>query len=482
MKRSLLLLLALALIFLGPFPTRVIGDEDEDGPNLQVPDDFPEKGKEDLLDGIKIYKDLKSSGQQDSGYKRPAERVRLAGKAEKKCEKGIKLLKKAAKAAPKSHLPPFYLCILYQFMSDFNGGTKSWVQKARAQGEKAMKNLDGFYEGALELADICMRLEKYEDALVAYGKSLKMSNGKLDEKYQYHWGRFNCLIMEKKYDEAKTAWAACKRTKSDIQKEMVESIDMLFKLIALGDKWAPYNHETKHYVIHTNISKSYAEEVGEQVEIAYKMYCKVFKRSQSGEKFHVHVFQSKQDFQAKTGAPQYAGGFFHGSLKHLYYPRTNDLAWTNNVLYHEGFHQFLDSVVSTVPIWFNEGHATFFGPSQYITDGKKKQMKLVVNKMRLTTIKRAMSGRQAPSLDDLLLSGGPEWRDPQKMGIYYASAWSFVYFCWMYENGKYAKILQKFLSGCKKGDGGLKLIKKAFGSTNISQVQGEWYSYVKGLN
>jgi tetratricopeptide (TPR) repeat protein len=169
MKRLLFLLLLFSLIFFMPMPTQVLGD-DEDGPNLDIPADLDEKAKKYLEEGIKTYKEMKkrSENRHNEPYKRPPLRMKDSDKRKKKVEKLIKLFQKAAKAAPKCHLPPFYLCIMYQWKSDFEGGAKSWVQKGKVQGAKAMKLLDNFYEAALELADICMRLEKYDEALKAY--------------------------------------------------------------------------------------------------------------------------------------------------------------------------------------------------------------------------------------------------------------------------------------------------------------------------
>ncbi|MHC4663789.1 MAG: DUF1570 domain-containing protein, partial [Planctomycetota bacterium] len=250
-----------------------------------------------------------------------------------------------------------------------------------------------------------------------------------------------------------------------------------------GNTWAPYNHESKNYVVHSNVSESFAKEVAEQLEIAYKMYTKVFKRKLTGEKFHVHIFSSKQDFMEKTCAPAMAAGFYAPYSEALYMPRMSNAASFNDTLFHEGFHQFLDAVTDRVGTWFNEGHACFFGPSQYFKEGGRPKMKLVVNRRRCQIIKRALGQNKAPALEDLLFSGQREWGlNPEYTAVYYAAAWSFVYFCWFYENGKYKKILQKYMSGCKKGEGGKKLVKKAFSGLNMSQVQAEWYSHIKSVN
>ena len=112
MKRLYLLLFILSLLLFSQQPGRVIGADDEDGPNLQIPKDFPEKGKESLLEGLKLFKELKSGGGANTGYVLPSLRLKKAEQAEKKCEKAIKCFQKAGKAAPKSHLPPFYPTIM----------------------------------------------------------------------------------------------------------------------------------------------------------------------------------------------------------------------------------------------------------------------------------------------------------------------------------------------------------------------------------
>jgi len=484
MKRRLFWLLIISLVLFAPMPTSVLGEDDEDGPNLDIPEDLDEKAKEYLEEGIKTYKEMKKRSENafKEAYKRPTLRLKDSDKRKKKIDKLIKLFQKAAKAAPKSHLPPFYLCIMYQWKSGAEGGSKFLRAKAKSQGEKAMKLLDNFYEAALELADICTQLEKYEEAEKAYKDALKMSKGELDKKHQYHWGLFICYLTAKNWDGCKKAWDGYVRAKTDIDPKMKDNIKIIFLLAKLGNKWAPHNHESKNYIVHTDVSESFAKDVAEQCEIAYKMYAKVFKHKRTGDKFHVHIFSSKQGFMSKTGAPSNAGGFFAGYTEALYMPGSSNTPQFNNTLFHEGFHQFLNTITDSVPTWFNEGHATFFGPSQYFKEGGRPKMKLVVNRNRCPAIKRAMQNGQCPTLGDLLYSGQLEWSlSSERPALYYAAAWSFVYFCWFYEGGKYKKIVTRALNCCKKEEYGRKLVKKAFKGFSISKVQAEWYSYIKKL-
>jgi tetratricopeptide (TPR) repeat protein len=483
MRRLGFIGLLVALVVFYPFAQDQARAEQPEGPNLQIPEDFPEKALEMLQQGIATFKQMKSGGgQQQRGYVAPYERFKQSGSKEGDLDDLIDDFLDAAKGAPKSHLPPYYLCILYQWKSDFNGGAEKWVKRARTEGEKAMKNLDGFYEAALELADINMRLKKYDDALQSYDDALSLSNGVLKDSYQLYWGKLNCLMGKGEWTNLKPTWQECLRTKPDMNKGMKDNIEMIFTLLDIQDSWAPHIHETSNYIIHTNVSESFAEETGERFEVAYKFFAKLFGQKPKADKFHVHVFRNKQDFHNLTKAPSFAGGFYHTGLKHLYYPVTQDKAWTDAVAYHEGFHQFVNPITQTIPHWFNEGNAEFFAPSKYIAEGGAR-MELKVNSMRLKACKQAMRAGTFPHLRDLLYSGGPEFSmGGEVMGRYYATAWSFCYFCWMYENGKYSSLLKGVLKECQRGKIGPEVVDKVFGKVDIDAVDKEWKKYVSSLN
>ncbi|MHC4663537.1 MAG: tetratricopeptide repeat protein, partial [Planctomycetota bacterium] len=230
MKRYLFLLLFLSLIFLAPTPD-ALGKSGEDGPNLQIPDDLSEKAKEALEEGIKAYKKLKDERDNEfkEAYRRPIVRMKERERDQKKVEKMIKTFQKAAKEAPKCHLPPYYLCIMYQWLYGYKDRYDPDLNKAKVQGKKAMGLKDDFYEAALELADICTRLEKHEEALKSYDDALKMSKGELDKDYDFHMGRLDCCVELKNWAEAKKCWEGYQKAKEDVDPKLVDNVKILFK-------------------------------------------------------------------------------------------------------------------------------------------------------------------------------------------------------------------------------------------------------------
>ena len=89
-----------------------------------------------------------------------------------------------------------------------------------------------------------------------------------------------------------------------------------------------------------------------------------------------------------------AGGLF----KQLFLFRYAKASDTRLVLYHEGFHQFLDGILTVKPPqWFNEGVADFFGPSKHHDKKGEEGMKIQTNPWRLPLVKRLIkSGRTVP--------------------------------------------------------------------------------------
>src|SRR5205807_149257 len=121
--------------------------------------------------------------------------------------------------------------------------------------------------------------------------------------------------------------------------------------------------------------------VGRIMDLAYKAYGKIFELPRDDQLVHrVYVFAHREDFLAFTKSlgyddslpSTYLGGF-DPQTRILAVDGTPDASDANRldvsdqtlrVLLHEGFHQFNDSDVPDMPIWFDEGIAEYFAPTQ----------------------------------------------------------------------------------------------------------------------
>ena len=78
------------------------------------------------------------------------------------------------------------------------------------------------------------------------------------------------------------------------------------------------------------------------------------------EQVTVVIYATREEFLAKTGAPAWSDGLYTG-IVHLPGPKSRLFTTKLSTLRHELMHAQLHSAVGCMPVWFNEGLASWFG-------------------------------------------------------------------------------------------------------------------------
>lgn len=388
-------------------------------------------------------------------------------------EEMLKTAKKAAREAPKWAVPPYYICIAYQ-----------WLQKnslAKKYAEEAIDLEPEWHEAWLELGDIYSHMDEFDKAEETYDKLIKM-------KPDYYKGYIMKGAMYLKQKKLKEALPLIKKGSEleiedqEEKKRYADLVDNIERELNMGKKWASkYEEESEHYIVYTSISQEFAKRVSDQLELVYLAYTKIFPKNRFGKQDKLKVFMhgTRQEY-LDHGAPQHSGGYFSPMSKQISIPRYSTFESGMAVLYHEAFHQFLDTHLQNVPLWYNEGHAEFYGAMEYLPE--THQMKFRPNGTRLPAIQKMLSsGYKLPSLKELSCMTNKEFYDRKTMSRNYAHAWSFVYFCWIYKNGKYMKYMKKFFKALQKEKMGEEASDYAFRGANWTVMEREWKGFIMSL-
>ena len=125
------------------------------------------------------------------------------------------------------------------------------------------------------------------------------------------------------------------------------------------------------------------------------------------------------------------------------------------MLFHEAFHQYIFySTVELPPhMWFNEGYADFMsGAVVYSNTGRVKEIK--TNRWRLPLIQRTIEKGKHIPMAQILKAPRSEFYNPARRSLYYAQAWSIVYFLEqsrdVSRNPAWAKISEVYFVTLKK--------------------------------
>ena len=100
------------------------------------------------------------------------------------------------------------------------------------------------------------------------------------------------------------------------------------------------------------------------------------------------------------------------------------------VVYHEAFHQYIYYALGgrDLPVWFDEGHATFFEGSDI--DAHRKTVKIVEEPLRVDPFLARLKDGRALNLGALLKMDHAQFysRNSEMMNDNYATAYALVYF------------------------------------------------------
>lgn len=256
------------------------------------------------------------------------------------------------------------------------------------------------------------------------------------------------------------------------------------------------------------ILEDFSEKLFTFYEEFKKMYGPVLDiESMNQEVLAVYIFESRDLYMAygqfaRLNLPVNAMGHFDPAEGWLMFPADFDDPY--RIIFHEGTHQLIHTITQSKlreraaenqkfdnMFWFTEGIATFFESFRRDPSGKIVQGTGIINKERALNIQAALAVGQYVALSDFLQKEYGEFmgevlnpqRDEQtraKIGsLYYAQAWSFVYFLHNYNNGEYMNKFNEYFKEEVNGLGGYKTFQRIFG--NVRDLEDKWVKFTKEL-
>ncbi|MEM0913087.1 MAG: DUF1570 domain-containing protein [Planctomycetota bacterium] len=266
----------------------------------------------------------------------------------------------------------------------------------------------------------------------------------------------------------------------------VLSILTLFALSAAAQPSDFETYRSRHYVIHTDLSKAEVAEYGRHMDAVFVEFQRRFDgfRSRRSDRMPLYLFAERAayvDFLANLDIDATnSGGMF------FVRPRASGLAtWIGDqatsrvyrVLQHEGFHQFAWAYVGEdLPVWVNEGLAQYFEDA--IFTGRRMRTGLA-DARRIDLVRDAIVTQRAIDIDEIVSLTGAAWSDtlaadPQRASLLYAQSWSLVYYLIHGRDGRYRDAFQRYLVLLSDGQRSARAIRDAFGVDSLTGIERLW--------
>ena len=431
-------------------------DEEPDGPNLAIPPWIGGAQKAALEETI-------------AGWKKAFARYKKQGEAALPDVKAAMEKLEAARGIDKlCALPDYYLGIAHQLTGEH--------PKAIARLQEAIRRSPKFHEAMVELGDAQRWAGKEKEAAAAYDQAIAAA-----PEYAHAW--YMRALLRVAQEDLEGARADLKRA-LELKPGKAEYVagEKQLKLVLEGPDWPQkFEVETKNYVVRTNVSQEFCDLVAKHAELIRRLYEAVFPRSKAKRKSPITVFKDAQEYR-QNGGPAGAGGHFDPGFKQLFlfrYPKESD---TLLVLYHEGFHQFLDGVLEhKPPQWFNEGLADYFGPSQYFKEKGEEGMKVKPNPWRLDLVKRMVAEGKQVSWQELMTMSQAQMYQKEAVGRHYAQAWSIVYFLAEADDRAHFHYLKDYFQALRKGKDLQGAWQATFGKADMAALEARWREFIRGV-
>ncbi|MFH0889470.1 MAG: FHA domain-containing protein [Planctomycetota bacterium] len=331
---------------------------------------------------------------------------------------------------------------------------------------------------------------EYQSQIVTAEEKSYLEKGYV--KHQGTWMPYEEMMTQKGFVQFENKWVTLEE--KVLLEERLKNLTALQKLLApmgIIDKYGadkeklPWDEarvkETDNYIIKTNISQTALDDLCYLMECLYFDMKKTFRHSGDlGKKLNVYVFKNGKEYYA-NGGPRGSLGVYmsRGEGKQImtFYQPVGGVTGitTTSVLLHEGTHQFVRIVCNDeVPIWINEGLATYYESSKFEGISLKTN---ILNRERLENIRPLIVEKKVAPLTDFI-----NIRQSAFTVNDYAHAWSLVYFFMNYNNSQYADELETYFAKIKtegfKNDAQHQQLFEDTFKVKLEVLEKQWGDYV----
>ena len=248
--------------------------------------------------------------------------------------------------------------------------------------------------------------------------------------------------------------------------------------------------EVRHYRIHTDLDRAFAEDLGRRMDAMFEDYSRRLAdfNPDRRSKFEVYLFASRQDYLNFTNnkVPNTGGVFMPSRNTLAAFLEGQGRDTLRRTLQHEAFHQFAHSAIHPdLPPWLNEGLASVFEEGIFmgrtfslgqVPPRRMRQLQADIEARRLVSFRKFMDY----SLEDWSVALTEEG---MRGAAQYNQAWAMCHFL-IYAGSPgepiYRRRLLDLLNRLHDGQRSDRAFREAF-SDNIDGFQQRFLEFARNL-
>lgn len=269
------------------------------------------------------------------------------------------------------------------------------------------------------------------------------------------------------------------------------------KHIHLGPPWIrSFEAKTDRFIVRTDVSQELANSTAKRLEDAQELYKKILgvgPKSKEPPQLCL-VFQNQSDFHEYTKNTSrlykhsYAGLYSSRYRSLMFYcPPTSAGPYYRylEVLYHEGFHAYVDRVFDSVPTWLNEGLAQF--SEGFLLRQVEKKSAVLSERLRnglQSSAKSAISAKKrghAPKIEELIKMGYHEFHNQNETTNYNYAALLLQFIRSRNQDSPVQVALKDYLQRLSKGEGWRMAQQRSFGDLDLKKLDKDVHKFIRDL-
>ncbi|MGE0713097.1 MAG: DUF1570 domain-containing protein [Planctomycetota bacterium] len=258
-----------------------------------------------------------------------------------------------------------------------------------------------------------------------------------------------------------------------------------------GPPWSRrFEAKSEHYQVLSDISQKSADEYARRLEAARAYYLRTFPLSGQAGRSKVLIFDTEEGYHSYAElstddrVESTLGCYLPRYRQLLLFEDKDDrkLEKTTQVLFHEGFHQFMHALVpdNLIPYWLNEGLAEFMSACRLEGEAVAETGRVLEGRLEdLRTFVR-LNGNKPLAFAALMQESpaefysGPVWAK-------YAQAWSMVHFFETAATAPTRERYRRYLTLLREGTPGQEAFDQCWKGADWAGIQRRWWGHVEQL-
>jgi len=294
------------------------------------------------------------------------------------------------------------------------------------------------------------------------------------------------LLRTGRFEEARTAIS--RGVGAGVPAAELQSVSITAEKAIHGPPWkTKHAFDSRHYRVASDLSRETCRAVALELEGSFRYISRRLGEGQHEPErmFQVFVFAGKASYldyveDVFGGRGDSTQGMYSPFLKQLLVLDSEPRESLMHTVRHEGFHQYLDSLLDEPPIWFNEGLAEYFAAAHAPT-GEWREGRLLPERLAVLTGDPARPFVKAEELQSLrTFLHTSQVRFMTKARRNYAQAWALVHYL-RHSTRQNRAIFDRLFAELLAGTENREAIDRAFDGVDLKQMDTAFASYVQKL-